>query len=100
MSIAVAVDIFSYQMSGLDIIINNACMMLSFSQLDNQFNHLCICFIKLQRHCCKKRKISPEITLSQIQNDHKIYTQNISDKSPNATPLPQKTKEFTNSEIP
>ena len=79
MSITVAVAIFSYQIPALDIVINNICMMLSFKQLDSQFNRLCGCCIKLQHYCCSKKRSKTEQNLAGIQNDHhniKHSTQN------------------------
>ena len=70
MSITVAVAIFSYQITALDIVINNICMMLSFGKLENQFNRLCGCCIKLQHYCCSKKRSKTEHNLAGIQNDH------------------------------
>ena len=43
-------NLFAYQMTSCDIIINNICIILSFKSLDNMYNKLCCC----QRKCCNK----------------------------------------------
>ena len=77
-------------------------MMLSFKQLDNQFNNLCVCFIKLQDYFSSKKGVSTELKLSEIETDHnKINTiQIIGDTSPTIDKTPTTIITCNVSEIP
>ena len=47
----VAVAFFSYPMSSLDIVINNTCMLLTFSALERHYIRICCCCIRCQNKC-------------------------------------------------
>ena len=49
---------FAYQLTSIDLLINNVCIMLSFKTLDNWYNKLCCCYNK----CCIKSNVSTKLS--------------------------------------
>lgn len=68
-SVGVIFPFLNYQMLCFDLIVNNICMALSFSQLNNEFNKCCCCCLKLQSFYCSKNRpmTKSEMNLSEMQ---------------------------------
>ena len=62
--------IMPYQWYGIDLLINNACMMLSFAILDYQFNKLCYCCVCISNKCFKQFQYSQYKEMSMSLKRH------------------------------
>jgi len=62
-----SINVFTYQIYGLDLIINCCCLMLSFRELDYQYKKCCGCCISLSKTCCMKQ-LSNEIAMLKFQS--------------------------------
>ena len=66
-----ALTILPYQSYGIDLIINSAGILLSFGKLDNQYQCICYCCIKIQHIiCCLNRKNTKSIHEANIDNNN------------------------------
>ena len=62
-----------YQAYGVDLIVNNLCMMCSFSIFDNEYKKLCCMCIRIQNKCYTKNETlkNTEMAITQVNsNDH------------------------------
>ena len=86
LSLAIGIQCFGYQIQAFDIVINNACMMLSFGQLNSQYNKLCQCCIKLEKYCCSTNKTKKIFSPETPTNDTIMSSDIIDD--PNSPSIP------------
>ena len=64
---------FTYQLTSMDSIVNNICIMLSFKEFDRFYENLCCCY----NNCCHSQKqLSGYIENSQIVKNQKINPNN------------------------
>ena len=75
--LANVITVISYQNYSMDVIINNACMMLSFGIMNDQYQRICCICITIQHKCTSKHNLDIQLQ-SYISSENEVNSQETS----------------------